>query len=161
MRYSSAAGPQPQAVLFVLSDKDDGVRCLLLATGLCRPVLARLRLPTRRWAKMGIFSARSLLLTSVFLTSCLRAPSATGPKVVSPTVAPRSLGPIFERGVASTLWAPLASRSATLQAGRRDGSQRSTVRAHLRKSCTPVEEAKFFMFKPLVRAQIIRFTFWR
>ena len=74
-----------------------------------------------------------LLLTSasLLLTSCLRAPSATGPKVVSPIVAPRSLGPIFGRGAASTPWAPLASRSATLRAGRRDGSRRSTVRVHL------------------------------
>ena len=34
MHYSSAAGPQPQGVLFVLIDKDHGIRCLLLATGL-------------------------------------------------------------------------------------------------------------------------------
>jgi len=74
---------------------------------------------------------------------------------VSPTVAPRSLIPIFERGVALTLWRP--QRPEALDSG----SQRSTVRAHLRKSCTPIEEAKIFMFKPLVRAQIIRFTFWR
>ena len=74
-----------------------------------------------------------LLLASASesLTSCLRAPSATGPKVVYPTVAPRSLGPIFGRGVASTPWAPSASRSATLRAGRRDGSRQSTVRVHL------------------------------
>ena len=157
MHYSSTAGPQPQGVLFVLIDEDHGIRCLLLATVLS-PCL---RLPTRRQAKTGIFFACSLLLTSVFLTSCLRAPSVTRPKVVSPIVAPRSLGPIFERGVASTPWAPSASRSATLRVGRRDGSQRSTVRAHLQKSCTPIEEAKIFMFKPLVRAQIIRFTFWR
>ena len=64
-----------------------------------------------------------LLLASASesLTSCLRTPSATRPKVVSPTVAPRSLGPIFGKGGASTLWAPWASRSATLRAGRRDG----------------------------------------
>ena len=77
--------------------------------------------------------SQRLLLTSasLLLTSCLRAPSATGPKVVSPTVAPRSLGPIFGRGATSTPWAPSASRSATLRAGRRDGSRRSTVRVHL------------------------------
>jgi len=35
----------------------------------------------------------------------LRIPSASGPKVMSPTVAPQSLGPILGRGVASTSWA--------------------------------------------------------
>ena len=56
------------------------------------------------------------------LAPCLREPSANGPKVVSPTVAPRSLGPILERGAASTPWTLSASRSATLRAGHRDGS---------------------------------------
>ena len=85
----------------------------------------------------------SLALALVHVWSCPRAPSATGPKVVSPTVAPRSLGSIFGRGRASTLWAPSTSRSATLRAGRRDGGQRSTVHVHRQKSCTLVEEAKF------------------
>ena len=84
-----------------------------------------------------------LISASESLTSCLRAPSATGPKVVSPTVAHRSLGPAFGRGAASTPWAPSTPRSATLRAGRRDGGQRSTVRVHLQKSCSLVEEAKF------------------
>jgi hypothetical protein len=56
------------------------------------------------------------------LAPCLREPSANGPKVVSPIVAPRSLGPILERGASSTPWTPSASRIATLRAGRRDGS---------------------------------------
>ena len=76
---------------------------------------------------------------------------------MSTTVAPRSLGPISGRGGASTLWAPWASRSATLRAGRRDGDQRSTVRVHLQKSCSLAEEAKIFMFSLLARAQIIGF----
>ena len=44
-------------------------------------------------------------LAPAHVRSGLRAPSATGPKVVSPTVAPQSLGSIFRKGVASTLWA--------------------------------------------------------
>ena len=50
-----------------------------------------------------------------------------------PTVAPRSLGPIFGRGAALTPWAPSAPRSATLRAGRRDGVRRSTVHVTLQK----------------------------
>ena len=76
---------------------------------------------------------------------------------MSPTVAPRSLGPISGRGGASTLWVPWASRSATLRAGRRVGDQRSIVRVHLQKSCSLAEEAKIFMFSLLARAQIIGF----
>ena len=155
-----SSGP-PDPRLFVLTDEAQGVRCLFLGTRLASPGLRRSSSSYPKTGEDGYLLRSRLSLTSAFLPSCLRAPSATGPKVVPPTVAPRSLGPIFERGVASTPWAPSASRSATLRVGRRDGSQRSTVRAHLQKSCTPVEEAKFFIFKPLVRAQIIRFTLWR
>ena len=60
VRYSSAAGPQPKTVLFILTDEDHGVRCLLLTMILASPLFfARLRRPTRRQAEMGIFSVRS------------------------------------------------------------------------------------------------------
>ena len=98
----------------------------------------------------------SLPLVSMFLLPCLRAPSATGPKVVSPTVAPRSLGPNLERGVASTLWTRSASRSATLRAGRRDSSWQSTVRVSLQKLYCHRGRKKFKV-KPLVRAKTISF----
>ena len=94
------------------------------------------------------------------LAPCLREPSANGPKVVSPTVAPRSLGPILERGAASTPWTPSASRSATLRAGRRDGSWRITVRVNL-QNCSVVEEGKIFKVKPLVRAKTVGFKIRR
>ena len=71
----------------------------------------------RRW--MPLHSL--LALASTRTPSGLRGPSASDPKVVSLTVAPRSLGPAFGRGAASTPWAPSAPRSATLRAGRRDG----------------------------------------
>jgi len=61
---------------------------------LCRPVFTCLRLPTRGPTRRA---SPCLLLTSasLLLTSCLRAPSATGPKVVSPTLctARKLLGP--------------------------------------------------------------------
>jgi len=87
--------------------------------------------------------------------SGLREPSASNPKVVSPTVAPRSLGPIFGRGAASTPWAPSAPRSATLRAGRRDGVRRSTVRVTLQKMLYFHRRSKDFRIEPLVCAQII------
>ena len=148
-------GPQPQAVLFTPIDEDHGVYGPLMM--LASPGL---RLSSRSVPKNSedCPPPRLLLpLASVILVSCLRAPSATGPKVVSPTIAPRSLGPISRRGGALTLWAPWASQSAALRAGRRDGDQRSTVRVHLQKSCSLAEEAKIFMFSLLARAQIIGF----
>ena len=61
---------------------------------LCRPVFTCLRLPTRGPTRRA---SPCLLLTSasLLLTSCLRAPSATGQKVVSPTLctARKLLGP--------------------------------------------------------------------
>ena len=98
----------------------------------------------------------SLPLASMFLLPCLRAPSATGPKVVSPTVASRSLGPNLERGAASNPWTRSASRSATLRAGRRDSSWRSTVRVNLQKLYSR-RGRKILRVKPLVRAKTISF----
>ena len=72
-----------------------------------------------------------------------------------PTVAPRSLGPIFGRGAALTPWAPSAPRSATLWAGRRDGVRRSTVRVTLQKMLYFRRRSKDFRIEPLVCAQII------
>ena len=94
----------------------------------------------------------SLTLASMFLLISLRAPSATGPKVVSPTVAPRSLGPNLERGAASTPWTRSAFRSATLRARRRDSSWRSAVRVNLQKLYCR-RGRKIFRVKPLVRAK--------
>ena len=120
VRASSAN--RPKAIIFF-------ARPLLQST--CCLVFAYLRRPIRGYAEdQHILCSSSV---SMYVPLGLRVPSASRPKVVSPTVAPRSLGPIFERGVASTLWAPSASRSATLRAGRRDGGPRSTVRAHLQK----------------------------
>ena len=98
----------------------------------------------------------SLPLASMFLLPCLRAPSATGPKVVSPTIAPRSLGPNLERGAASTPWTRSASRSATLRAGRRDSSWRSAVRVNLQKLYCR-RGRKIFRVKPLVCAKTVSF----
>ena len=92
----------------------------------------------------------------MFLQISLRAPSATGPKVVSPTVAPQSLGPNLERGAASTPWTRSVSRSATLRAGRHDSSWRSTVRVNLQKLYCH-RGRKIFRVKPLVRAKTVCF----
>ena len=124
-------GPQLQAALFVLIDEDHGSHCLLLVTTLVSPGLRVSSSSDPKIHEDGPSPHLLLASASLFLMSCLRASSATNPKVVSPIVAPQSLGPIFRRGAASTPWAPSASRSATLRAGRRDGSRRSTVRVHL------------------------------
>jgi len=47
----------------------------------------------------------------------LRVPSVSRPKVVSPTVAPRILGPRLGRGVASTSWAPPAPEAPPFRLG--------------------------------------------
>ena len=111
-----SSGP-PDPRLFVLTDEAQGVCCLFLGTRLASPGLRRSSSSYPKTGEDGYLLRSRLSLASVFLPSCLRAPSATGPKVVSPTVAPRSLGPIFGRGTASTPWAPSASRSATFGLG--------------------------------------------
>ena len=59
-------------------------------------------------------------------------------------------------------WAPLALRSATLRAVRRGGNQRSVVRFDLQKRLHSRRgKQKFYVLKPLVRALIVRFNFWR
>ena len=148
-------GPQPQAVLFTPIDEDHGVYGPLVT--LASPGLRLSSHSKPKNSEDGPPPRLLLASASVLLVSCLRAPSATGPKVVSPTIAPQSLSPISRRGGASTLCAPWASQSATLRAGRRDGDQRSTVRVHLQKSCSLAEEAKNFMFSLLARFQIIGF----
>jgi len=130
VRYSSEGPTTPGGPLRPDRRRPWGPTDHFSSGRLCRPVFTCLRLPTRGPTRRA--SPRLLLTSaSLLLTSCLRAPSATGPKVVSPIEAPRSLGPIFGRGASSTPWALSASQSATLRAGRHDGSRRSTVCVHL------------------------------
>jgi len=124
-------GPQLQAALFDLIDEDRGGPLTTPRQDACVARSSPVFVFRPEDPRDGPSPRLLLTLASLLLTSCLHAPSATGPKVVSPTVAPRSLGPIFGRGAASTPWAPSASRSATLRAGRCDSSRRSTVRVHL------------------------------
>jgi len=76
-------GPQPQAVLFTPIDEDHGVYGPLVT--LASPGL---RLSSRSVPKNSEDCPPPRLLlasASVLLVSCLRAPSATGPKVIPPT----------------------------------------------------------------------------
>jgi len=124
-------GQQLQAAFFDLIDEDRGGPLTTLRQDACVAWSSPVFVFRPEDPRDGPSPCLLLTSASLLLTSCLRAPSATGPKVVSPTVAPRSLGPIFGRGATSTPWAPSASRSATLRARRRNGSRRSTVRVHL------------------------------
>ena len=127
-------------------------RCVLAAPSAKRPkatislasmhglVFACLRLPGR-----GLDEDHHILLSFLALNrTCLRVPSETRLKVVSPTVAPRSLGPNLREGHGFDLVGAGGARSATLQAGRRSGDWRSTVRAVLQKMLHIfAEETKF------------------
>ena len=95
VRASSAN--RPKAIIFF-------ARPLLQST--CRLVFAYLRRPIRGYAEHQHILCSSSV--SMYVPLGLRVPSASRPKVVSPTVAPRSLGPSLGRGVASTSWAPPA-----------------------------------------------------
>ena len=71
-------GPQLQAALFVLIDEDRGAHWLLLVTMLVSPGL---RVSSSSDPKIHEDGPSPRLLSasaSLFLTSCLRAPSATG-----------------------------------------------------------------------------------
>ena len=95
-----------------------------------------------------------LALASVYMPSCLRAPSATGPKVVSPTVAPQSLGPIFGRGAASTRGRHRRPEALPfgLGAAMVSGEAQSVLTC---KMLYFRRGSKEFRIKPLVRTQII------
>ena len=92
---TAQTGPHLQAVLFGLLDEGHGAHCSLLAMMFASLGLRVSSAYRPNTSEDGHPLCSLLALASVHMPSCLRAPSVTGPKVVSPTVAPRSLGPIL------------------------------------------------------------------
>jgi len=90
VRYNSE-GPTTPGGLFILIDEDRGAHLLLLVTTLVSPGLRVSSSSDPKIHEDGPSPHLLLTSASLFLTSCFRAPSATGPKVVSPIDASRAL----------------------------------------------------------------------
>ena len=122
-------GPQLQIILFGLLHEDYAACCLLLADAriVWSSRVFGFRPEDKRMRESSMFTPVGFNVFAALSSRTFGDRTEGGVPNSSPS-EPRS---DFRRDVASISWAPSAPRSATLRAGRRDGSRQSTVRVDL------------------------------